>query len=163
MKFAKLRNQCKGGDGRIRTKTSKFGHHHTCTGCKALQSSYLQHICTRQILCKFVFSSCVTFKVDKIFSDKSMDSNAFNGAKKSTDIAESVCEKNVRILLKISVPEFKPAHWNFRPAPSNPREKLISRTFYPHPRLLPAPRAKLSIPSKCHICTVENRLKHHEN
>ena len=35
MKFAKLCNQCKGGDGRIRTKTSKFGHHHTCTGCKA--------------------------------------------------------------------------------------------------------------------------------
>ena len=61
MKFAKLCNQCKGGDGRIRTKTSKFGHHHTCTGCKALQSSYLQHICTRQISCKFVFSSCETW------------------------------------------------------------------------------------------------------
>ena len=38
MKFAKLCNQCKGGDGRIRTKASKFGHHHTSTGCKA-------HIC----------------------------------------------------------------------------------------------------------------------
>ena len=35
MKFAKLCNQCKGGDGRIRTKASKFGRHHTCTGCKA--------------------------------------------------------------------------------------------------------------------------------
>ena len=45
MKFAQLCNQCKGGDGQIRAKTSKFGHHHTCTGCKALQSSYLQHIC----------------------------------------------------------------------------------------------------------------------
>ena len=38
MKFAKLCNQCKGCDGRIRTKTSKFGLLHTCTGCKALQS-----------------------------------------------------------------------------------------------------------------------------
>ena len=38
MKLSKLCNQCKGGDGRIRTKASKFGHHHTCTGCKA-------HIC----------------------------------------------------------------------------------------------------------------------
>ena len=26
-----------------------------------VQSSYLQHICTRQILCQFVFSSCETF------------------------------------------------------------------------------------------------------
>ena len=60
-------------------------------------------------------------------------------AKKSTDIAESVCEKNVRILLKISVPEFRPAHRNFRPAPSNPRKKLITRAFYPQPRLSPAP------------------------
>ena len=60
-------------------------------------------------------------------------------AKKSTDIAESVCEKNVRILLKIPVPEFRPAHRNFRPAPSNPRKKLNTRAFYPHPRLLPAP------------------------
>ena len=57
MKFAKLCHQCKGGYGRVCTKTSKFGHHHPCTGCKALQSSYLQHICTRQIWskCKFVF------------------------------------------------------------------------------------------------------------
>ena len=33
-------------------------HRHICTGCKALKSSYLQHICKRKILCKFVFSSC---------------------------------------------------------------------------------------------------------
>ena len=39
MKFAKLCNQCKGRDGRICTKTSKFGHHHVCTWCKDLQSS----------------------------------------------------------------------------------------------------------------------------
>ena len=49
MKFAKLCNQCKGGNGRICAKTGKFGHRHTCTVCKAVQSSYLQHICTRQI------------------------------------------------------------------------------------------------------------------
>ena len=58
MKFAKLCIECKVGDGRIRTKTSKFGHCHVCTKCKVLQSSYLQHICMRQILCKFVFLSC---------------------------------------------------------------------------------------------------------
>ena len=58
MKFAKLCNQCKGGNGRIYTKTGKFGHCHLCTGCKALQISYLQHICTRQIWGKFNFSSC---------------------------------------------------------------------------------------------------------
>ena len=39
MKFAKLCNQCKGGNRRICTKTGK----------KALQISYLRHICTRQI------------------------------------------------------------------------------------------------------------------
>ena len=49
MKFAKLCNQCKGGNRRICTKTGKFGDCHLCTGCKALQISYLQHICTRQI------------------------------------------------------------------------------------------------------------------
>ena len=59
MKFAKLCNQCKGGNGRICTRTGKFSHCHTCTVCKASQSSYLQHICTRQIWCKFVFLSCV--------------------------------------------------------------------------------------------------------
>ena len=59
MKFAKLCNQCKGGNGRICPFLCKFGHCHLCTGCKALQISYLQHICTRQIWCKFVFSSCV--------------------------------------------------------------------------------------------------------
>ena len=57
MKFAKLCSQCKGGNGRICTKTGKFGHCHLCTGCKALQISYLQHICTRQIWGKFNFSS----------------------------------------------------------------------------------------------------------
>ena len=61
MKFVKLCYQCKGGDGRIHTKPSKFGHHHTCRRCKALQSSYLQHICTRQILCKFVFSTYLSW------------------------------------------------------------------------------------------------------
>ena len=53
MKFAKLCNQCKGGNGRICTKTGKFGHCHLCTGCKAFQILYLQHICTRQIWSKF--------------------------------------------------------------------------------------------------------------
>ena len=57
MKFAKLCNQCKGGNGRICTKTGKLGHCHLCTGCKALQISYLQHICTRQNWGKFNFSS----------------------------------------------------------------------------------------------------------
>ena len=38
----------------------KFGHCHLCTGCKALQISYLQHICTRQIWGKFDFSSSDT-------------------------------------------------------------------------------------------------------
>ena len=57
MKFAKLGNQSKGGNGRNCTKTGKFGHCHLCTGCKALQISYLQHICTRQIWGKFDFSS----------------------------------------------------------------------------------------------------------
>ena len=61
MKFAKLCNQCKGGNGRICTKTGKLGHCHLCTGCKALQISYLQHICTRQIWGKFNFSSSAWF------------------------------------------------------------------------------------------------------
>ena len=59
MKFAKLCNLCKGGNGRICTKTGKFGHCHICNGCKALQISYLQHICSRQIWGKFNFSSSV--------------------------------------------------------------------------------------------------------
>ena len=41
----------------ICTKTGKFGHCHLCTGSKALQISYLQHTCTRQIWGKFNFSS----------------------------------------------------------------------------------------------------------
>ena len=57
MKFAQLCNQCKGGDERICTKTSKFGHHHTCTGCKGLQSTYLQHICNKFAQGKFYANS----------------------------------------------------------------------------------------------------------
>ena len=67
MKFAKHCNQCKGGNGRICTKTGKFGHCHLCTGCKALQISYLQHICTRQIWGKFNFSSSAHFWGSNIF------------------------------------------------------------------------------------------------
>ena len=52
-----LCTQCKCGDGRICPFLCKFGHCHLCTGCKALQISYLQHICTRQIWGKFDFSS----------------------------------------------------------------------------------------------------------
>ena len=67
MKFAKLCNQCKGGDGRIRTKASKFGHHHTCTGCKA-------HICNIFAQGKFyanlffrpVYSSYVLYAISEI-------------------------------------------------------------------------------------------------
>ena len=85
---------------------------------------------------RFQKSKSITFKVDKISFDKSTDSNVFNGGKKSTDIAESVCEKNVRILPKNSVPEFIPTHRNFRPAPSNPRKKLITRAFFVITRLI---------------------------
>ena len=61
-------------------------------------------------------------------------------AQKSTEIycrCESMCKKNVQILI-ISVPVFRPAHRNFRPAPSNPCKK----NDYPHPRLLVATRVK---------------------
>ena len=59
-------------------------------------------------------------------------------AQKSTEIncrCESLCEKNVQILIIISVLEFRPAHRNFRPAPSNPRKKMITHTraFYSRP------------------------------
>ena len=57
MSFAQLCTQCKCGDGRICPFLCKFGHRHLCTGCKALQISYLQHICTRQIWGKYDFSS----------------------------------------------------------------------------------------------------------